>query len=125
MEKIKRKVKYIFSIHTRRNDQEALAGHREEILFELRESKLKGRRCRFPLQQKMDNSCSANSPQKYIICNADEGEREHSKDRVLLLEYPELVFDGMELRLCFVYQRNSLLRGEYEYMLKSLEDYLK
>jgi [NiFe] hydrogenase diaphorase moiety large subunit len=70
---------------------------------------------------------AANSPEKYVICNADEGEPGTFKDRVLLLEYPELVFDGMVIagytigaNLGIIY-----LRGEYEYMKKSLEDYIE
>lgn len=108
--------------------KKALELGRENILFELRESKLKGRGgAGFPTATKWMLVAAALSDEKYIVCNADEGEPGTFKDRVLLLEYPELVFDGMVIagltlgaKLGLVY-----LRGEYEYMLKSLEDYLE
>ena len=46
----------------------------------------------------LPNGCLQQPPiaeKKFIVCNADEGEPGTFKDRVLLLEYPELVFDGM------------------------------
>ena len=33
--------------------------------------------------------------QHYVVCNADEGEPGTFKDRVLLTEIPDVVFDGM------------------------------
>ena len=66
------------------------------------------------------------SDKKFIVCNADEGEPGTFKDRVLLLEYPELVFDGMVIAGYTIGAKQGIvyLRGEYEYMLESLEDYL-
>lgn len=101
---------------------------REDILFELKDSKLKGRGgAGFPTSTKWMLVAAAKGDKKYVICNADEGEPGTFKDRVLLMEYPELVFDGMVIAgytmgasLGIVY-----LRGEYEYILKSLEDYLE
>lgn len=100
----------------------------EDILFELKDSKLKGRgEAGFPTSTKWMLTAAAKAEKKFIICNADEGEPGTFKDRVLLMEYPELVFDGMVVggytigaQLGIVY-----LRGEYEYLLKPLEDYLE
>ncbi|MCJ7552339.1 MAG: iron hydrogenase [Ignavibacteriaceae bacterium] len=101
---------------------------REDILFELKDSKLKGRGgAGFPTSTKWMLSAAAKADSKFLVCNADEGEPGTFKDRVLLIEYPELIFDGMVVggytigaQLGIVY-----LRGEYEYLLKSLEDYLE
>ena len=43
------------------------------------------------------------------------------------MEYPELVFEGMVIAGFTIGAKLGLvyLRGEYEYMLKSLEDYLQ
>lgn len=107
--------------------KKALELGRENILFELKSSKLKGRGgAGFPTSTKWMLTAAAISEEKFLVCNADEGEPGTFKDRVLLSEYPELVFDGMVIggytigaKEGFVY-----LRGEYEYMLKTLEDYL-
>lgn len=101
---------------------------REDILFELRDSKLKGRGgAGFPVSTKWMLTSAAKADEKFLVCNADEGEPGTFKDRVLLMEYPELVFDGMVVGgyTLGAHQGIVYLRGEYEYMLKSLQDYLE
>ena len=74
----------------------------------------------------MDVNCGFNCERKIYVCNADEGEPGTFKDRVLLLEYPELVFEGMVIGgFTIGAKKDCLFAGEYEYMLKSLEDYLQ
>ena len=106
----------------------AVSMSREDILFELKESKLKGRGgAGFPVSTKWMLTSAAKSEEKFLVCNADEGEPGTFKDRVLLMEYPELVFDGMVIGGYTLGAKQGIiyLRGEYEYMLKSLEDYLE
>ncbi len=71
-------------------------------------------------------TAAAKDGKKYLVCNADEGEPGTFKDRVLLLEYPELVFDGMVVGGFTLGAKEGIvyLRGEYEYMLEFLENYL-
>jgi len=127
--KKKRKGVLIFSEYNRGEGiKKAIEKSREDILFELRESKLKGRGgAGFPTATKWTLVAAASADQKYVICNADEGEPGTFKDRVLLMEYPELVFDGMVIAGYTIGATKGIvyLRGEYEYMLKSLEDYLE
>ncbi|MDP4196109.1 MAG: iron hydrogenase, partial [Bacteroidota bacterium] len=107
--------------------QKALEIGRENILFEIRESKLKGRGgAGFPTATKWMLVAASVAKEKFIVCNADEGEPGTFKDRVLLLEYPELVFDGIVIAGYTIGAKEGIiyLRGEYEYMLQSLEDYL-
>jgi [NiFe] hydrogenase diaphorase moiety large subunit len=107
--------------------KKALQLNREDILFEIKESGLKGRGgAGFPTATKWMLTAAAKSDEKYIICNADEGEPGTFKDRVLLMEYPELVFEGMVIAGYTIGAKNGIvyLRGEYEYMLSALEDYL-
>ena len=68
-------------------------------------------------------TAAANAEKKFIVCNADEGEPGTFKDRVLLLEYPELVFDGMVVAGYTIGALEGIvyLRGEYEYMLEFLK----
>ncbi len=108
--------------------KKALQLGREDILFELKSSGLRGRGgAGFPTATKWMLTAASISEEKYIVCNADEGEPGTFKDRVLLLEYPELVFEGMVIAGFTIGAKLGLvyLRGEYEYMLKSLEDYLQ
>ena len=126
--KIKRVGAVIFSEYSRGEAVKKLAEiSREDVLFEIKESKLKGRGgAGFPTATKWMLTAAARGSQKYVICNADEGEPGTFKDRVLLSEYPELVFDGMVVAGYTVGAKEGIvyLRGEYEYLLKSLNDYL-
>ena len=82
--------------------------------------RLKGRGgAGFPTATKWMLTAASVSDKKYIICNADEGEPGTFKDRVLLLEYPELVFEGMVIAGFAIGAEQGIvyLRGEYEYML--------
>jgi [NiFe] hydrogenase diaphorase moiety large subunit len=118
----------LFSEYTKGEGiKQALKKSREDILFELKSSGLKGRGgAGFPTSTKWMITAAAVADKKFIVCNADEGEPGTFKDRVLLLEYPELVFDGMVVGGYTIGAQTGIvyLRGEYEYMLEFLEDYL-
>jgi len=127
--KTERKGIVLFSRYDRGEGiKKALEIGRENILFELKNSKMKGRGgAGFPTATKWMLTAAATAEEKFLVCNADEGEPGTFKDRVLLLEYPELVFDGMVIGGFTIGAKEGIvyLRGEYEYMLKSLETYLE
>ncbi len=127
--KTKRTGSVIFSEYkTGESIKKVLSLKRDDILFEMRTSKLKGRGgAGFPTATKWMLAAASISKEKFVICNADEGEPGTFKDRVLLLEYPELVMDGMVVAGYTIGAEKGIiyLRGEYEYMLKPLEDYLE
>jgi [NiFe] hydrogenase diaphorase moiety large subunit len=131
MERLKKKRTgpVIFSEYKRGEAiRKAVSMSREDILFELKDSKLKGRGgAGFPVSTKWMLTSAAKSDDKFLVCNADEGEPGTFKDRVLLMEYPELVFDGMVVGGYTLGAHKGIiyLRGEYEYMLKLIEDYLE
>jgi [NiFe] hydrogenase diaphorase moiety large subunit len=107
--------------------KKALKGKREDILFEIKDSGLKGRGgAGFPTSTKWMLTAAAKADKKFIVCNADEGEPGTFKDRVLLMEYPALVFEGMVIGGYTVGAKVGIvyLRAEYEYMLEQLENYL-
>ena len=118
----------IFSKYTRGEAvKKALELGRENILFEMKDSGLKGRGgAGFPTSTKWMLTAASIAEKKFIVCNADEGEPGTFKDRVLLIEYPELVFDGMVVAGYAIGAKTGIvyLRGEYEYMLEYLEEYL-
>jgi [NiFe] hydrogenase diaphorase moiety large subunit len=108
--------------------EKAVGMERTEILNEVRDSKLKGRGgAGFPTSTKWMIVAAAKSDKKYVICNADEGEPGTFKDRVLLTEYPELVFEGMIIAGYTIGADEGIvyLRGEYFYMLSHLENFLE
>jgi [NiFe] hydrogenase diaphorase moiety large subunit len=107
--------------------KKALKEKREDILFELKDSGLKGRGgAGFPTSTKWMLTAAAKAEKKFIVCNADEGEPGTFKDRVLLMEYPQLVFEGMVIGGYTVGAKIGIvyLRAEYEYILEQLETYL-
>ncbi|MBT8383369.1 MAG: iron hydrogenase [Ignavibacteria bacterium] len=129
LKKNKRKGPVIFSEYKRGDAiRKSISMSRNDILFELKDSKLRGRGgAGFPLSTKCMLTSAAKSEEKFLVCNADEGEPGTFKDRVLLIEFPELVFDGMVAGGYTIGASKGIvyLRGEYEYLLKPLEDYLE
>ncbi|MEZ5095913.1 MAG: NAD(P)H-dependent oxidoreductase subunit E [Nocardioides sp.] len=96
----------------------------EEIVEILAESELRGRGgAGFSTGVKWRMVASAPGPERYVICNADEGEPGTFKDRVLLTRSPRQVLLGMIAAAYAVGARHGILylRGEYSY----LRDYLE
>ena len=64
---------------------------------------------------------------RYVICNADEGEPGTFKDRFLLTEKPEMIFEGMTVAAQAIGAKEGIvyLRGEYRYLLDSLNKTLQ
>jgi len=96
----------------------------EEIIAELYASRLRG--CGgagFPAASKWEKCRNSPGQSHYVICNADEGEPGTFKDRVILMENPELVFDGMIIAGFTIGAKEGLiyLRGEYDYLRGDLE----
>ena len=97
---------------------------KSDVLSEVRDSNLRGRGgAGFPTGIKWNLVAAAQSDDKYVVCNADEGEPGTFKDRVLLTEYAELVFEGMIIAAFASGAREGFLylRGEYKSFVPSLE----
>jgi [NiFe] hydrogenase diaphorase moiety large subunit len=62
-----------------------------------------------------------------VVCNADEGEPGTFKDRVLFSRQADLVFEGMTICALAVGAKKGFLylRGEYRYMLETLQAVLQ
>ncbi len=67
------------------------------------------------------------SPERYVVCNADEGEPGTFKDRVLLQRDPDRIFEGMTVcaRIVGAQEGYLYLRSEYRHMLASLQSVLR
>jgi len=105
----------------------ALKKSRADIIGEVAASNLKGRGgAGFPTGTKWNLAAAAvvrAGGAKYVVCNADEGEPGTFKDRVLLLDYADLVFEGMTIAARAIGATKGILylRGEYVYMRPHLE----
>jgi len=106
----------------------ALARSPEQVIEEITSAKLRGRGgAGFPTGMKWRLTRKAVGQEHYIVCNADEGEPGTFKDRVLLSEFPDLVFDGMTVAGYALGARHGLvyLRGEYAYLWDPLQGVLE
>jgi [NiFe] hydrogenase diaphorase moiety large subunit len=71
-------------------------------------------------------SAAAEGDCRYVICNADEGEPGTFKDRVILTEKPDLLFEGMTIGGYAIGAECGILylRGEYAYLRPFLGEVL-
>jgi len=96
---------------------------REEIIKQILESGLKGRGgAGFPTGLKWKYTAAEKDPEKYIVCNADEGEPGTFKDREILDRVSYKVYAGMAIAGMAIGARQGIvyLRGEYKFLLPKL-----
>ena len=106
----------------------ALAMSPEEVIREIKISRIRGRGgAGFPAGIKWEFTRNSPGDERYILCNADEGEPGTFKDRVILTEEPELLFEGMAVAGYAVGAETGIvyLRAEYAYLREHLESVLK
>jgi len=95
----------------------------EEIIKQILESGLKGRGgAGFPTGLKWKYTAAEKDPEKYIVCNADEGEPGTFKDREILDRVSYKVYAGMAIAGMAIGARQGIvyLRGEYKFLLPKL-----
>jgi [NiFe] hydrogenase diaphorase moiety large subunit len=106
----------------------SLALSPDQTIEEITKSKLRGRGgAGFPTGMKWRLTRKSVGSEHYVVCNADEGEPGTFKDRMLLSQFPDLVFDGMTVAGYALGARQGLvyLRGEYAYLWNPLQEVLK
>jgi [NiFe] hydrogenase diaphorase moiety large subunit len=99
-----------------------------DIIEMIKNSGLRGRGgAGFPTGVKWGACRAVESDIRYVICNADEGEPGTFKDRVLLTEMPQLIFEGMTIAGYAIEAKEGILylRGEYGYLREHLEHTLE
>ncbi len=112
-----------------------LADGREATLEEIRRSNLRGRggagfATALKWEACRDAPGDGANTQRYVVCNADEGEPGTFKDRVLLTTQADLLFEGMTVCAYVVGASGGktrgflYLRGEYRYLLEPLNEVL-
>jgi [NiFe] hydrogenase diaphorase moiety large subunit len=108
--------------------QKAVARKPEEVIGEIKKANLLGRGgAGFPTGLKWEFCRREKSDRRFVVCNADEGEPGTFKDRVILTELPQLIFEGMIVAGYAVGAREGVLylRSEYAYLRDHLEAVLE
>jgi len=96
----------------------------ESVIEEIRKSGLRGMGgAYFPVGLKWESCRKEPSTQKYVVCNADEGEPGTFKDRVLMNSMPGLMLEGMVVAGYTVGASEGIiyLRAEYAWLKEKLE----
>ncbi len=104
--------------------KKAVAMTPEAVIEEVKKSNLRGRGgAGFPTGMKWEFTRNSKGKKTYVVCNADEGEPGTFKDRVILTELPQMLFEGMAVAGYAVGAEEGVLylRAEYEYLLKYLQ----
>ena len=97
------------------------------LIAEIKASGLVGRGgAAFPTGLKWEGAAQAAGSPKYVVCNADESEPGTFKDRVLLLDDPHRMLEGLLIAgyATGAWRGYIYLRGEYPYILPVLENAL-
>ncbi|MCE5325877.1 MAG: NAD(P)H-dependent oxidoreductase subunit E, partial [Planctomycetaceae bacterium] len=104
--------------------KKAVALSPQEVIRDMKTSRLRGRGgAGFPTGMKWEFTRGAEGAVKYVLCNADEGEPGTFKDRVILTQQSDLMFEGMTIAGYAIGAREGIvyLRAEYAYLRRLLE----
>jgi NADH:ubiquinone oxidoreductase subunit F (NADH-binding) len=96
--------------------KKALTMDRAELIDQVKKSNLRGRGgASFNCGQKWSFAYNVEADQKYVICNADEGEPGTYKDRLIMKNDPHTLIEGMAIAAYAVGATEGIiyLRGEY------------
>lgn len=107
--------------------RKAVAMSPQEVIRDVKAARVRGRGgAGFPAGMKWDFARQSPGAHKTVICNADEGEPGTFKDRVILTERADLLFEGMTIAGYAIGADTGLLylRGEYAYLRRYLEKVL-
>lgn len=95
----------------------------QSIIQQILDSGLKGRGgAGFPTGLKWKYTAAIDEPEKYVVCNADEGEPGTFKDREILDKVVYKVYGGMAIAGKAIGAKKGIvyLRGEYRFLLSQL-----
>ncbi|MBK6794284.1 MAG: NAD(P)H-dependent oxidoreductase subunit E [Anaerolineales bacterium] len=98
---------------------------REQVVEEIKAAGLVGRGgAAFPTGIKWEGALKAQADQKYVICNADESEPGTFKDRILLLDDPHMMIEGLSIAAYAIGATKGFIyiRGEYPYIVPALQN---
>jgi formate dehydrogenase iron-sulfur subunit len=101
----------------------ALTLQPSQVLQEVLDSGLRGRGgAAFPAGIKWQTVAAANAPQKYVVCNADEGDSGTFSDRMTMEGDPFMLIEGMTIAAlaCGATQGYIYIRSEYPHAVATM-----
>ncbi|MBL4660116.1 MAG: hypothetical protein JKY19_07150, partial [Alcanivoracaceae bacterium] len=101
---------------------------KESTLAAIKQAQLRGRGgAGFPIGFKLESAMNTESEQKYIICNADEGDPGAYSDRYLLEQQPYSVLFGILVSAYIIGAQYGILyiRAEYPDAINIIDDSIK
>ncbi len=104
--------------------EQALKMSRQGVIDEVKAAYLRGRGgAGFPTAAKMASLAYETDPEKYVICNADEGEPGNFKDRYLMENDPHQIIEGMAIVAYATRATRGYvyIRGEYDLPIKTMQ----
>ncbi len=108
--------------------KKALQIGRENTIQKIKDSELKGRGgAAFPTGLKWELAADVEAKEKFMVCNADEGEPGTFKDRYLLEERPLKVLEGILLAAYAIGADKAYIyiRGEYSKAIKVFSEIIE
>ena len=99
-----------------------------EVIAEIKSAGLVGRGgAAFPTGVKWEGAAKADGSEKFVICNADESEPGTFKDRILLMDDPHRMIEGLCIAAYAIGANTGYIfvRGEYPYLIPVLENALQ
>ncbi|MFW5889515.1 MAG: complex I 51 kDa subunit family protein [Bacillota bacterium] len=108
--------------------EKTLSQKRDTLHEEFRLSKLRGRGgAGFPFATKLFSFANETSDNKYLICNADEGEPGNFKDKYLLEKNPHQIIEGMLIAAYtgMATKGYIYIRGEYQKAINVFKNAIK
>ncbi len=106
----------------------ALKMNAQEIINEIKNSGLRGRGgAGFPAGRKWESCLKANGNEKYVVCNADEGDPGAFMDRSILEGDPHSVIEGMVIAGYSIGSKQGYIyvRAEYPLAIEHLQIAIK
>lgn len=94
-----------------------------DLIADVKKANLRGRGgAGFNCGMKWSFAASAQADQKYVICNADEGEPGTYKDRLIMENDPQTLIEGMAICAYAIGATKGFiyLRGEYPFLVDTL-----
>ncbi len=90
-----------------------------DLIAKIKKAELRGRGgTGFPIHRKWKAVLEAEGDEKFVICNASEGEPGVKKDWELLNKYTDEVFDGMRLACKLIGAKKCWINCNYNYLQK-------